>query len=457
MPSPKLPPPSAPSPLDLWRQWGDRQLEAFQTASLALPGERPPLDFTLARALLLAARAAPPAGPRPPDPPPGSPFDWSLYKAQLDFDAQSAPARALACQDELWGWSKAEIRLRERAFDASDPALAPRLAQAMARLPNAPWRRWSCASPIAAALLHALDALGHREPAIANLGAASLPALMGLSGVPVAQWARAVANASRPEAFVAESSSWRDSHSSFFQDFLKQRPDAFPHLPTRSGCGEDYSKAVDVQFTAVSTPERLVRQAGLGLLDHPRLNSPPGAFAKALQTPFFNACLSQSASGLPEGFDHCWPLAYPHVASGSGRAPYDQLRAARLALASQGARSTDIHEGRPIWESFVECVSEQGSEGDFAPIDDSILELLFNTGADFRSTTLRPESRRARLAGAPERLSLADYYRLALDSHRADMALETLSPWIEKCQARAEREALEAACPEAPSRRHAPL
>lgn len=442
--------------LRLWRAWGEARERDFQAAIALLPGPAPTLDFSLARALLTAHRQAPSLNPPPAA---GLVFSWSAQQAIWNYEKDSAASRALACADDLWRWSPDEIRLRERAFSLSDPLLAPELAREMARLTRAPWRRWSAASPAAPALFNALDALGHQEPAIAAFGAASLPALMGLSGLPVAAWAQAVARVSRPEAFVAESAPTHHIFSSqLFSELLAAHPEAFPDLPARDGCGENYSRSLDVESVAFATPERLARQSALGLMDHPRLPSLAADFEAAMASPFFKACLSQRASGLPKGFDHCWPLAYPRAPSGSGasRERSDHMNALR-ELVRQGARSDDIHNGALIWEPFVEATCEQGSEGYYAPISHEILALLFDSGADFRSTSLRPELMRSRLVGAPERMSLADYYRLGLESHRADMALETLAPWMARCLARAESEALDQACAPAAPRHAAPL
>jgi hypothetical protein len=220
-------------------------------------------------------------------------MDFRLARAILRRDSYK---QALATDENAWGWSSEISELRETAFEASAGS-ARHLAGLMMSHPDAPWRRWACASAQPAALFDALDALGHREPAIADLGAASLPCLMGFSGLPCHTWIQSAARVSSAGSFSSSSSF--GSHFFSMQELFGLEPSAFPDLPTRPGFGADLSRASDAMLMADSFPVREIVFASLGIelyVGRPCIAEP---LAAACSTPFSRAFLARPRQGFP--------------------------------------------------------------------------------------------------------------------------------------------------------------
>lgn len=416
--------------LSTWRAWGPEHEQDYQALLGTLPKSSAIPDFRLARAILERHRKlAPPRKTRA-----------TKLERPHSVDQAWEPGSALALRDETWGWSQAVGALRERAFDERDASRAAPLANEMALHPEAPWRLWSCASPIASVLHRTLDERGHREPAIENIGAMSLAAAMGFSGRPVSTWIARVAEICLPEAFVADSCS--SDNFFFFPDMANKDASLFPDLPIRKHCSPAYSRALDVMELSARPPAISLALSAMGISGAPERPAEPEALAPALASTFLRTTLSGAGSGLPHGFDRKWPSYFALFSSRDGK-----FFAQALNL---GCSVRDVFDGRMIWEHAVEPYSETGSEGNVAPIDDALLKLLFEAGADFRSTGL---SRiwGGRFKNFPDRdATLCEFYDAALDLHRAGAARKLLAPWIARCDARE----LEACTPSSAAHTH---
>ena len=371
--------------------------------------------------------------------------DFKLARAIYTILPTEAGLAALAMIDEAWGWGSNVSALRQEALEAPS-GQADRLASLMMGFSQAPWRRWACASAHPGALFDALDALGHREPAIASLGAASLPCLMGFSGLPCHTWLRSASERSSAGAFAA--SSHGREYCTLFQDLLPLAPDAFPNLPPRPGYAPDFSRACDAMDMASTQPGQELVFAALGLAQREARPAPREPLAAAASTPFFRRLLGSSAAGLPKTLDHDWPLLRALFAH---RGPGNDSPRKFIEL---GASLTDVAQGLELWEHAVQPECETGSEGWYAPIDDELLGLLCDNLDALEPRGLIASWGRAGGDKAwSKAVTLTDFYDLALDPGRARRARETLAPWQVKMEARQ----LALATPGAPSRPHKAL
>lgn len=392
-----------------WTAWSGSMAAEHQQLERSLPASTASPDFKLARAI------------------------YELYPTE--------PGRAaLAMIDAAWGWGPAAVALRQEAMEAPRDE-APRLASLMMGIPLAPWRRWACASAHPDALFGALDALAHREPPIASLGAASLPCLMGFSGLPCHSWIRSASERSSAGAFA--SSSRGHEQFNFFHDLVSRAPDAFPDLPSRPNYAPDFSRAFDAMEMASANPGQELVFAALGLAELLARPSPPEPLERALAAPFFRRLLGSQAAGLPKGTDHDWPLLRAMFM------PRPMGDEAPRRLIAMGASLTDISQGLALWEHVVQPQCETGSEGWYAPIDEGLLSLLCDNLDALEPRGLIAAWRSPNPKPSGKALTLADFYDLALDPARARAAREQIAPWLVKMEARQ----LRLSTPDAPSRR----
>lgn len=427
-------------PIELWtRQLGDwrafslRHGRAYDEFVGKLPEPTAEPHFRLARSLLERAR-------KPQRPLKGGTHDVSQYEPAAEG------ARALALDDELHGWSSQVAALRERGL-AAPAGEAPGLAREMSRCDGPPWILWACAARAPRALLGALLREGVRHRAGIPLGAMGLQAAMGFSGLPVGSWVGRLARACDPSGFCADSATMANGSFLFLQDVALRRPKAFPDLPIRQGCGDNYSRAVDAMLACATPPSTSLLFSALGHASNEKRPAEPELLAPLLDDPFLRATLSARSGGLPAGFDRQWPLVRAFAAS------WGEPHELALRVRGLGADVRDVCEGQAVWEIQVEPTCETGSEGLYAPITPQLLEALFEMGADFGSTGLgqawsRRATDRALAAKLARDMSLMDFYALVLPVWRVESTRADLAPWI----ARGEARGLDASIPRSTAR-----
>ena len=422
--------------LAIWRAWAPAHEDEFQSLRATLPAATREPSFALARAILMASRH----NGAPSKAPPAAALDDSRETRQAAMFAKWAhqkiwaPGNALALRDSFWAWTPETIALREEAFEAPSKD-APRLALAMTRMPDAPWRRWACASAHPESLLEELDQLAFQEPPIANLGAASLHALMGFSGHPAHEWISILAKASSAAGFCAESGG--SERFNFLHDFAKMMPSPLPNLPLRPGCGADYSRSLDAMDAAASTPAEELLMSCAGIAWHYKRPSSFEELAASRSEPMLRSLMSAQLGGFPKDFDRRWPLA------NALRLTRDQGMDPMRILADLGGDFEDIHAGLTLWEHAVEPESEQGSEGYYAPITDTLMALLAERLDQM--VPIRLTARWARMR--PDRqwdaiVNLPSFYDQALDASRARSARDKCEPWLAKMNAKREAKLL---------------
>jgi hypothetical protein len=414
----------------LWRSWGAEpsRADAYLTMVRSMPEPSAAPNFAFARALLQDHRALAPVEKARPDlDTVSTEQEREAYFSHGRHMTSWAQGTALAMRDAAWGWDKSIVFLREQALSTSDDVQATELARQMAAWPEAPWRRWACASPIAEALLAALDQAGQREPAIASLGAASLASLMGFGGLACSTWIKTIAESSTPDGFVADVGSESGFH--FVQQMLARHDDIAPSLPVRKNCAEDFSRALDVMDLASQAPAMSMCFQAMGMDGWMTRPAPSAPLAAAQSSSFAQSCLSNARSGLPAGFDRAWPIS--HVMSLMRGAGVDPL----IRMSAAGGSLLDIYRGEPLWESAIEPIAEQGSEGYFAPIDDALMEQVVASGADLRHTELgRRWARSHRRPEWNKDCSLTEFYTMVLDPPRATHANEIAGKWVALCE-----------------------
>lgn len=409
-----------------WRAWSLDSAVASDYAAFcsALPKSEAIPDFSLARTLMQVVVCE----KRKQE---NDFLEMLLASIGGAFEGPPCAKVALALDKNSFSWSPAEISLRERFFSATSPLDAAPLALAAMDLEGAPWRRWSCASPIAAELFAELDKLGHQEPAVLGK-CASLPCLMGFSNRPVDSWIKTVALASSPASFVSGGSfvseralcAFADSEDSIVSEYFERQD---PHgLIGRTALNNSTSAL------ACQAPLETVLWCSVGFFDFQKLEadqkkeqgSDHALFAARSaslpgieRAPFLLRCLSQKNSGLPIGFDHRWPLkAAADLPSGMEVDPV-------AVLIEMGASPNDIFERAPLWESAARPRCSPFDQEYYAPLDESRLLALLRGGADFSSMLIGAKGGKS---------SLMDCYREMLDPLAADAACSKVQEALAK-------------------------
>lgn len=423
-----------------WEAWNIDHAVAGDYAAFCsnLPESEAVPDFALARTFLHVAR-------REKNKQAAAVDILEIMLASIGGIDESPPyaSMALAIDPRFFFWSSAEIELRERFFSSTSPLAAKSLALAAMEYKGAPWRRWSCASPIAADLFSAFDALGHKEPVVLGK-CASLSSLMGFAGHPVGSWIKAVALASEPASFISGGSSWRErplgafatAEDSAVAEYFKSQD--LGGLRRRSAINNSTS------VLACQAPFETVLWSSIGLFDHPKgadgmidnewldgalFGSPSASLASIERAPFLLRCLSQKNSGLPVGFDHRWPII------AAGELPRSMRVDPVAVLIGMGASSNDIFTKGPVWESIAAPRLAPFSHEYYAPFDESLLLALLRGGADFSSM----------LTWGGGKFSLSDCCRTLINSSAAPAACAL----IEAALAKRERDVLNLSTAEA--------
>lgn len=397
----------------LWKAWGQREAASYQAFVDALPASSRKASWEMARAIKRLDPRSPLLG--------------------LDDKERATPAE--------------QIELRQRALAREDASLARGLAEEMMAFSSAPWRRWSCASPIADALFESLDELGHKEPYLERRASASLQFLMGFAGAPVESWIGGVARACSPEAFMASDAvEWLDP----LKGLPQEAPQAFPAVSV-PGLSEEYAKVWAAQREAERSPYHAFLWAALGFEATwaPERDASALALKPAMALPWASMGVSCERLAMPAGLDQLWPLARA-LMEGDERRSFQRAGDAPLEDVSDrwielGASAQDIARGFAVWEWAV-CARAEMGVGVYSPVDDELMERLSNAGADFSSTRLELtllERRAPRRESAQPAGSLARYFELALDEPgRAAQAIAISAPWVARSQAQAEALAL---------------
>lgn len=433
--------------LDSWGRLAPIQAD-YQSLLAALPPATAQPDFSMAQGLLAASRRYC-AGIHLYAPPEGFTED---FPARSLITYHPTAAQALGIDQQLFPWPPAVADLRERIFAATTPASAPSLAREALAFPDAPWRRWSCASPIAAEMFTALDALGQAEPPLPD-GPASLSALMGFSLQPLDSWIGLVAAASSPGSFISGGLPWRDGTLRALSDqnggcYWHEAPKPLPRGGRSFSVSErDHSTSLlarqapfeSLLWNIIAAPDHVrtmpgsdgsLFAAGAGSLD-------------ALRThPFIVRGLSQAAAELPVNFSHRWPLLAASELPAHGKADPMEVLVAMGACSNDSVSTKSLPNIR-VWEAIVDVTIWDPNQGFVVPIDEVLLASLIRGGADLAATRLTP-------TGSPSEdstRSLLDYYRAMLDPESFSEAAATVGAVI----AKVEREHLDLSTSQAPS------
>lgn len=329
-------------------------------------------------------------------------------------------AQALGIDPQLFPWSPAENDLRERIFAATLPSSAPALAKEAASFPGAPWRRWSCASPIASEMFAALDTLGHAEPPLPD-GPASLSALMGFSLLPLDSWIALVAAASSPGSFISGGQPWcggtlrslsDDDSGCYWHEAPEPRPFQGRSFSERD---RDHSTSLlarqapfeSLLWNIIAAPDHVRTMPGS---DGSFFSASAGSLDALKAHPFILRCLSQAAAELPENFNHRWPLLAASELPAHGRSDPLEVLVAMGACSNDSASTRSLPNVR-VWEAIVDVTLWDPNQGFVVPIDEILLLSLIRGGADLSATRL------TQLGEPSEQItgSLLDYYRCMLE------------------------------------------
>lgn len=472
--------PQALELLSIWRSWGETHQQAYQDFQLALPESTAEIDFRWSQKWLsLRNQKVSSDGKEPHLFKAGEMIKPGQFRDYQSAHRYWAADIVLMTAPMIWSWAPEVIDLRERVFEEHQEGSATQLAKQMMGYPHAPWRRWSAASPIAKALWSELDQLNHQEPLVLSsshytVSSISLAAMLGLFFHPIKSYIKKLSKACSAELFLANTYESHDrsiSDENYFKSqdpFLIQAADDWNKKGSPFSFGSLFSIAsrrplelewrLDCMNKALNLPNR-----------HPDSDREKDQMTletearSALNHPFMSIGLTQHKSGLPAEFKHHWPMS--QVLSDL-RFPSQWIPSLEH-LIDQGARSTDMdlrHSGLMVWETALRVGSEQGSEGPVAPMDETLMQCLVESGANFNHTALlafdqtqsssfkrtveaKKEEAQAEGKSWPIGQSLKDYYQMALNPYRYEKIKEFTDSWMEKSHAKAEQRSLDEVTP----------